>query len=307
MKVYLAASNLKPESLKEITGKFPEVEFAYKEEDALDCEVIFATPTYAKEKNISKFSNVKWIQFTTAGFDTADITYLRSRGIKLTNARDVYSIAIAEDIITKILVLNRNVKKYVDNMKTGTWDPDFSEPEIHGSTVGVIGTGSIAVEFAKRIKSFETKVLGYRRSNKQQEFFDEIHTGTEGLDHILKSSDYVVLAVPLNEDTKNLINYSKLKLMKSDALLINIARGEVVVQEDLIKALDEKLIRGAGLDVFVPEPLPKDNPLWKMSSVYITPHCSASSTKFITRLVEVLKENLSKYIANEELINIVRE
>jgi phosphoglycerate dehydrogenase-like enzyme len=307
MKIYLAAINLKPENLIEITKKFPQVEFVYKEEDALDCEVIFATPTYAKEKNISKFPNIKWIQFTTAGFDTADIKYLLSRGIKLTNARDVYSIAIAEDIIAKILVLNRNVKKYIDNMKTGTWEPDFSDPEIHGSTIGLIGTGSIAIEFAKRIKSFETKVLGYRRSSKPQEFFDEIHTGVEGLDHILKVSDYIVLAVPLNEDTKNMIDYSKLKLMKKDALLINIARGEVVVQDDLIKALNEKLIRGAGLDVFVPEPLPKDNQLWKMNNVYITPHCSASSTKFIPRLVEVIEDNLSKYIANEDLINIVRE
>ena len=171
MKVFIAASNLKPKHIQEMKEKYPKIEFIFNKEDALDAEVIFAMPSYLNKDNLREFVSVRWIQLTTAGFDTADINYVRERKINLTNARDVYSIAIAEDVITKILVLNRNVKKYAANMESAKWEPNFSEPEIYGSTVGIVGTGSIAIEVAKRIQAFGTRTLGYRRTKKYENFF----------------------------------------------------------------------------------------------------------------------------------------
>lgn len=307
MKIYIQSKSIKKKHLPEVEKKFKNTIFVYDEKDSYDCEVIIAMPNFISEENLDKYKNVKWIQITTAGFDSSDLDYARNRGIILTNARDVYSVAIAEDVILKILVLNRNVKRYLENMKTGTWEPNYFEPELYGATIGIIGMGSIGIEIAKRIQSFGTKVIGHRRNKKAENFFDEIYVGDDGLNHLLQESDYVILAVPLNDGTRDLINYDKLKLMKKNAILINIARGEVVVQDDLIKALQLGLIRGAALDVMVPEPLPSNNPLWKMDNVYITPHCSASSNLFVNRLIWLLEENLQRYINKEEVKNIINE
>lgn len=307
MKVYIEARSLKEKYLKALEAKFTDIEFVYNKEESYDSEVIVAMASFVTEANLKDYRNLKWIQIATAGFDTSDIDYARNRGIQLTNGKDVYSVAIAEDVVGKILILNRNVRKYMEDMKTGTWDPLFFEPEIFGSTVGIIGTGSIAVEIAKRLKAFETKVVGYKRSEAKVENFDEIYVGEKGLEKLLQTSDYVILAVPLNDGTKDLMDYAKFKLMKNNALLVNIARGEVVVQDDLVRALNEGLIRGAALDVMIPEPLPKDNPLWKMNNVYITPHCSSSSHRFTDRIVWLVEENLNNYIKGKELKNHIRQ
>lgn len=307
MKIYIQSKSLKQKHLLEVEKRFKNISFIYDEKDSYDCEAIIAAPSFVTKEHLDKYQNVKWIQITTAGFDSSDLEYARSRGITLTNARDVYSVAIAEDVILKMLILNRNVRKYLENMKTAKWEPHFFDPEIYGSTVGIIGMGSIGIEIAKRIQAFGTRVIGHRRTMKQENYFDEIFVGDEGLNTLLQESDYVILAVPLNEGTRNLINYEKLSLMKRNAILINIARGEVVVQDDLIKALQAGLIRGAALDVMVPEPLPQDSPLWQMENVYITPHVSAASNLFIDRLIWLLEDNLQNYLNGNKLTNIISQ
>ncbi len=305
MKIYISDKRIKKPNFRKIQKKFPNINFETNLENSYDADAIVVEPNYVTEENINKYTNLKWIQSYRAGFDTVDFNILKKKGITFTNAKDIYSIAIAEDVVLKILMLNRNVKTYLENMENQEWLPNFNEPELYKSTIGIIGMGSIAIEIAKRLKAFNTKVLGYRRSDKKEKHFNEVLTKEEGLKKLLEKSDYVVLTVPLNEDTKDMMNYDRFKLMKKDALLINIARGEVVNQEDLIKALEEGLIRGAALDVTTPEPLPKDNPLWKMANVYITPHSSAASPHIHKRLTKLIIENIEKFSLGEELKNIV--
>src|SRR5690554_314507 len=305
MKVFINTQPIGEENFKKLQAKFPNVKFETEVEHSYDAEVMVVEPYFVKEENIKNYPNLKWIQSYRAGFDTVDFSILEKQNITFSNAKDIYSIAIAEDVIAKILVLNRNVRTYLKNMKNKEWKPNFNEPEIYNSTVGIVGTGSIAKEIAKRIKAFGTTVLGYRRSNKPVDHFDEILVGEAGLHELLKRSDYVVLTVPLNDETRGMINKDTLKLIKSNSLLINIARGDVVVQDDLIEALENGTIRGAGLDVCSPEPLPADSKLWELENVYLTPHCSAASPHISTRLTEMIIENLSRYIEGKEVLNIV--
>lgn len=305
MKVFLDKNRIKEEYFNNIKSNFKNVEFISNVEDSYDCEVIFVEPNYVTEANIKKYSNLKWIQSYRAGYDTVDFNFLNKKGIKFSNAKDIYSIAIAEDVILKILMLNRNVRKYLKDMENKAWKPYFGEPELYKSTVGIIGMGSIAKEIAKRIKAFDVEVLGYRKNYRAEEYFDQVLVGKDGLNKILSSSDYLILTTPLNDETKFMINKEAFAIMKNSAVLVNIARGEVVDQEALIEALQTKTIRAAALDVMYPEPLPKDSKLWDLDNVYITPHSSASSPHINFRLSQLFIENLKRYLEGKEVLHRV--
>ena len=192
-------------------------------------------------------------------------------------------------------------------MKQGIWKPIRKEPELFGSTVGVIGTGSIGQEIAKRLKAFETHIIGYRKSNYKLVNFDEIVTDVEGLNYLLSNSDYVIMTLPLNKNTYHFMSKERLSLLKKEAVFINIARGLVVDQDALTFMLKEKRIRGAGLDVTTPEPLPSNHELWKLPNVIITPHNSSSSAHLLSRITQLMTDNLTRYIAKEPLKFIVDE
>jgi len=165
----------------------------------------------------------------------------------------------------------------------------------------ILGVGSIGKELAKRLKAFEAFVVGYRTQNISEDNFDLIITEDSDLNIELTKADYVILALPLNSYTYQMFDTKKFDLMKKSSLFINIARGKIVNQNDLINALKTNKIRGAGLDVFDPEPLPKDSELWKLDNVYITPHNASSSPFMRDRLYEMIVMNLDLYLQNEEV------
>jgi len=307
MKVYIDPKFIVQSDIKHMIDSFPMVEFVDQIED-IDIEVAMVPwATFITEENLSKLPNLKWIQLLSAGYDGTDFRLLKKYGIIYTNAKDIYHISIAEDVLTKILVLNRNYRVYLENMKQGLWKPIRREPEIYGSTIGILGTGSIGKEIAKRLKAFDTHIIGYRKTNKSERYFDEIVTNEVGLHYLLKKSDYVIVTLPLNDETEFFLSKDRLALMKSDAIFINIARGKVVDQDALTELLRDKLIRGAGLDVTTPEPLPKEHELWQMPNVIITPHNSSSSHRLISRLTDLMAENLLNYLNGNELKFIVNE
>jgi len=305
MHVYFNPKSLGRTYSQELIDSFPGVTFITDPEEAYLSEVIAVMPDFFKDQDLSKFKNLKFVQLLMAGYDNFDFSPFEGRDIYVSNAVDIFSTSIAEDVLTKIFVLNRNVKHYLEMMNSGTWSPIRKEPELTGSTVGILGTGSIGKETAKRMKSFDTTVLGYRTKKEEVEFFDEIFTGNDGLEELLKRSDYVVVAIPLNQNTTHLLDEHKLSLMKEDALLINVARGKVIDQDALVKILENKKIRGAGLDTLTPEPLPSDHPLWKMDHVFITPHNASSSPYMQVRLKNLIVKNLQHYLDKTPIEYIV--
>ena len=303
MKIYLKPESIGKENYEKLKNEFHSIEFVNEKEKSYTADALIVRPEFFNNMNLDAFKNLKWVQDLMAGYNTLDINYFNTRGITLTNARDIFSISIAEDVISKILYFNRDLKHYMKSMEEKLWEPISRERELTGSVFGILGTGSIGKEVAKRVKAFGVKkIIGYRNHYGNVENFDEVYTNSDGLVKLLKESDYVIVALPLNNETFGLLNKEKLLLMKRDSLLINVARGEVINQDDLIEILKEKKIRGAALDVMVPEPLNNDSPLWEMDNVFITPHNASSSPFMKERLYIMVRKNIKRFIKGEELL-----
>lgn len=289
-----------------MADKFPQIEIFTEIEQCPEAVAIIGLSKEVKAEVLEKLPKLQWIQLSSAGYDMIDVDYIKKRGITLTNAKDVFSIPIAEDVVCKILMHNTNAFKYLENKNTHTWDNSLKRTELKGQTIGIIGTGSIATEIAKRLRPFGVEVLGYKRSPVMaMPYFDEIYSGKKGLAHMLSVSDYVIVSVDLNKSTHHMINKDNLKFMKKDASIINIARGSIINQEDLKEALKANLISYAGLDVFEIEPLPADDELWGFDNVYITPHASALVENNKERWKKLVEQNIDNFYNGEKLINVI--
>ena len=304
MKIIVETSYLKHEHIDTLKQTFPHHIFTEDLND-MSAEAMISMPKYIQKEVLNHLPKIKWIFVLTAGYDTIDLEDLKERNIILYHAKDVFSIQIAEDTIGKMISFNRHFMTYYDQMKLGLWKYHKVYYEIAHSTIGIIGTGSIGYEIAKRLKAFDTHIMGYRRKNEDIPFFDEIVTNEEGLNRLIQTSDYIILSIPLDSKTYHLFNEEKFKLMKKSAVLINVARGDIVDQDALVDALNKEQIRGALLDVTSPEPLPFNHRLWSAKHVMITPHQASSSPYVLDRLNNVLIQTLTAIDQNLKIFNQV--
>lgn len=290
-----------------VKEKFPDIDFYTEIDDCPQAEALIGEPMDFIPEKLDKLPNLRWIQSFRAGYDSLDLDYMRRRNITFCNGKDIYSVPIAEDVVCKILMHNTNALIFLKNQKDHKWEPIQKRIELCGQTIGIIGTGSIATEIAKRLQGFGVKVLGYKRTPVgPMPYFDEILSGKKGLEYLMSVSDYVVVTVDLNKESYHMINKDTLKLMKESASIINIARGSIINQEDLKEALKSKKISYAGLDVFEVEPLPQDDDLWDMENVYITPHASGIVKNNKQRIADMVVANIQRFIDNEKLAYVVK-
>lgn len=304
--------NLDQHLLAQIKNVVPDWEvIASKEKEiwqkhAKDAEIIAGWKKGLDEYCLVPDSKLKWLQSWSAGVNTLPLEKLEAHNILLTGASGVHAYPISETIFALMLGLTRKIHTYVQNQQAKTWHHANMKLEIHGKTIGIIGVGTIGKETAKISRAFGMKVLGVRHSGQPAEFVDEMYT-TDQLDAILPQCDYVVVTLPLTKETRRMFGAKQFKLMKPEAFFINIGRGEIVVEEEIVKALQEGEIAGAGLDVFEKEPLSQDSPLWEMENVIITPHTSGSTEHYNVRVVEnILIPNLKSYLSGEApSINLV--
>ncbi|MFB3162051.1 D-2-hydroxyacid dehydrogenase [Neobacillus sp. 179-J 1A1 HS] len=271
-----------------------------------DAEIIAGWKKGMEEECLAPQSKLKWLQTWSAGVDSLPLESLESKNITVTSANGVHAYPISESIFALMLGLTRKIHTYVKNQQEKKWHHSGIKLEMHEKTIGIIGVGAIGKETAKIAKAFGMKVLGVRHSGKQQEYVDEMYS-TDQVDVVLPNCDYVVVTLPLTKDTKHLFDSKKFDLMKPSAFFINIGRGEIVVEDHLIRALQNGIIAGAGLDVFEQEPLSGDSPLWEMENVIITPHIAGSTEHYNQRVIEnVLLPNLKNYISgNQPSVNHV--
>ena len=241
--------------------------------------------------HIETFTNLRYIQLTSAGFDRVPMDYVNEHRITIHNARDVYSVPMAELAVAGVLQLFKDMTGFYENQKNHVWKKNRELRELAGKTIVIIGCGSVGTECAKRFKAFETIVIGVNDVVKENKYYDNI-VGICQLDQVLGNSDVVIIAVPLTDKTKGLINAARLNKMKKEAILINLARGAVVVTKDLIAALHKNSIGGAVLDVFENEPLDESNPIWDLRNVIITPHNSFVSDNNNRRMSRLILKNL---------------
>ena len=262
-------------------------------------EIIGGWRSALGEKAVSS-SSLKWIQTWSAGVNSLPLPSLNEKNIMITSANGVHANPISETIFGLLLALTRKIDTYVKNQQKNKWHHAGLNLEIHGKTIGIIGVGAIGKETAKIAKAFDMKVLGIRHSGTNVPNVDAMYT-PEDLDELLPRCDYVVVTLPLTEETKHIFTLKQFELMKNSAYFVNIGRGPLTVEADLVHALNNGLIAGAGLDVFDHEPLPAEHPFWKMDNVIITPHTAGSTEFYNKRLIEtIFLPNFISYINGEK-------
>lgn len=273
-------------------------------EELLDSEVVVCNALFV-ENDISNFPNLRMIQLTSAGLDRVPLNEINDRGIILTNARGIYSIPIAEWVMLKILEIYKQTRYFESAQKNCKWQKNRDILELKGKTIGVVGTGSIGIEIAKRAKAFGSTVIGINTKGTDVEYFDKCFS-TKYLNLLLKQSDVVVLSLPLTKKTFNLIDQNSLNVMRDDAVLINVSRGGIINEDDLVKHLETGKLRGVALDVFDEEPLPVDSPLWKHPRVLVTPHNSFVSERVPERMFELIYTNLKLFAEAKPVKNRIQ-
>ena len=241
---------------------------------------------------IERFENLRYIQLTSAGYDRVPMEYVKGKNIEIHNAKGVYSIPMAEFAIGGILQIYKQSRYFLENQKAHKWEKHRGLSELDGKTVCIVGCGSVGTECAKRLKAFDCKIIGIDIKPYMSEWFDEMHS-LDSLDEVLKNSDIVILTLPLFEETFHLMNAARLNMMKTGALLVNIARGKIVDTEALLDELRTKRLY-AVLDVFEKEPLEYKSDLWDLENVIITPHNSFVGIGNAERLAHAIITNLEE-------------
>lgn len=249
---------------------------------------------------------LKWIQLTSAGADRLLNSGFIEEGIIVTTVSGLHATPIGEYVLTAILMFAKGMPRTMRAQVRGEWSR-FAPTELRGKTVGIVGMGHIGEEVARLAKAFGCRVIATRRSVAERsstDCCDELMPAAQ-LPRLLGESDYVVLCVPLTAETRGLVGETELRAMKDTAVLVNIARGPVTVEGDLVRALQEGWIAGAALDVFDQEPLPQGHPFWTMENVIVTPHISGGTEIYNRRAVEIFADNLRRYLRGEPLRNVV--
>lgn len=301
----LFTANIGESYQKKLISVFPEQEFIFARtiENAKkylpQAEIIVTFGEDLSEKEIEQANQLKWIMIISAGMDKMPLDVIKKRNILVTNARGIHKIPMAEYVISMLLQVYRQEKVLISNEQNHVWDKSLKMLEITGSTMVIIGTGAIGQEVARLGKAFQMKTIGVSRSGKQVEYFDE-NVSTNKLDHVLPRADFVISVVPSTKETRELFTYNEFKLMQKEAVFLNMGRGDVVKEEDLLQALQQKEIAHAVIDVFNEEPLSENSPLWEESNITVTPHLSGVSTHYLRRALDIFKENLTSYIKGKD-------
>ncbi len=249
-----------------------------------------------------------WVQNGGAGVERIVTDEFRARNLILTNGSGISAPNMAEHAIGLMLALARRLPDLLDAQRRQEWkgSVDTSKvAELGGQTVLLVGLGDIGLGIARRLTAFNMTVIGVRRSaGNPPEHVSDVGRMAD-LPEIVSRADHVISSVPHTRETVGMFNADLFAKFKDGARFYNLGRGTSVVQPDLIAVLESGKLSGAGLDVTEPEPLPADDPLWKAPNIIITAHTSGSTPRFQERLFDLFTDNLSRYIAGEELRNVV--
>lgn len=298
MKIYFIPTGLtdfNEETKARLQAALPFASFIYPPSVDYNAEIIIGYPSLVNRENLNEYPRLKAIHLLSTGYDELDLEFLKARGIRLINAKATTSVAIAELVIGQILNMNYNLTVYHKLQDQKIWRRYFTSIELTNSKALILGAGVIGQSIAKRLKALGVTLTGYRRRSIKTPHFHELYTDLNEIKAKLPSFDYVIIAMPLSKETRDLFDYSWFKLLAPHALLINIARGELIVEEDLHRALSEKLFRGAILDVTRKEPLPIDSPLWELDNLRLTPHIAFYSNRFLENIITLIIANVQNY------------
>ena len=296
------------ENVPHLTEDFDLVALPADAEEALrlrhiaDAEVVIGEPTL---QELSEAKQLKWVQMTWAGADR----YLHGgfpKDVLLTTASGAFGETIAEHALAMLFSLCRRLPAY---LKAGKWQDLGSEKRIAGGTALIFGCGDIGTQIAKRLQALGVRTVGVCRAARQPRPYFEALTTLNCAEAFLPEADFILCALPSNEETNGYFDEERLNLCKDDAVLINVGRGGLIDLSVLTALLENGKFFGVGLDVVESEPLPPEHPLWKMPNVILTPHVAGVSFGHLPETEEkiwaICRENLQKYIDGKPLRSLV--
>ena len=274
-------------------------------EHVRDAEIIITTRDSFPPEAAVEAVKLKWVHSLMVGVESFLYPLFTERGIILTNPRGAADVGVSEHVFAMILAWTRGIKESVLLQNEKKWER-VRVTHLRGRTMGIVGLGSIGREVARKAKeAFGMKVIATKRTASSEEYVDVL-LPSDGLHELLSAADFVVVAAAMTEETKGLIDEDAFKAMKPEAFLVNIARGPIVDEQALVKALQNGWIAGAGLDVFESEPLSIDSPLWDMPGVIVSPHIAGLSGHSLADLrIGVFNQNLKAYLRGEKLLTEV--
>jgi phosphoglycerate dehydrogenase-like enzyme len=252
-----------------------------------------------------KAPKLRWVQCLSSGVNKLPLRALEERNILVTNAKGVHIVQMSEFAMGLLLQWTGKAHIFHRNQTERKWDTKISTDELHGKTIAIIGTGAIGKAVARKCEAFDMNVIGYNRTGEVPPHFNQIFTGEKGLSALLPISDFVMLLLPSTPKTRHFMTKEHFQQMKQSAFLINLARGDVIDEQELIRTLQEGRIAGAALDVFEQEPLPETSPLWSMENVILTPHIAGASEYYVQRAATIFYHNMEQYLAGKPLMNSV--
>jgi len=267
--------------------------------------------------------NLRWVQSNWAGIDKLRDRPIWDSETIITTASGVHATAIAQHLFSNILYFANKIPEWQAFKQNGSWPlnqrDQFQPIELRGKTLGILGYGSIGREIARIAKTFGMDILATKRNMKKtsESGFRIEGTGDpegelplrlypgEATRSMMSECDFVAVTLPLTDTTEGLIDSGVLRAMKPTAYLFNVARGKIIVEADLVTALNKGWIAGAGLDVYSQEPLASDSPLWGMKNILMSPHVAGLTRSYDERIVELFNENLRRYLVGEPVLNLV--
>jgi phosphoglycerate dehydrogenase-like enzyme len=305
-----------PQGLMEgLRRDFPQVEFVSPADRAgadaalPDTEIVFGYAVRAE--NFASARALRWIQITSAGVGPALFPELVASDVQLTNGRGLYSDAMAEHALGLMLAFARQLHLARDAQHDRRWahaalrDESAGFRTLSGTTLGLVGFGSIGQALARRARALDMRVIALRRHPSDDPAPADVQWGTDRLDALLEQADWLVLSPPLTSETRGMIGAHELARVKRGAILVNLGRGALIDEAALAQALADGRVAGAGLDVFQTEPLPEASPLWSAPNVIVTPHVSGLAPGLWERAVAMFARNLRAYLEGRPLENVV--
>ena len=256
---------------------------------------------------LGRCPRLHWIHCRAAGLDHMLLPELVESPARLTNASGVFSESLGEFVVGAILYFAKDLRRMIRNQAASVWEP-FDIVEVRGQTVGIVGYGDIGRAVAARVRALGMRVLAVKRHRTPAHEADPLAEriyGPEELGKMISQSDYVVAAAPLTAETLGLIGEPEFAAMKPDAVAINVGRGPVIQEAALVKALSEKRIKGAALDVFDTEPLPLGHPFYKLENVLLSPHCADHTADWLDQAMRFFLEQFERFRKGEPLKNVV--
>ncbi len=292
--------------IRELQDIYPQVELAYctQREDLArqiaDVEVYFG---WLSRDEFLAARKLRWIQSPSSGVDRfLAIPELKAGDVILTSAVGTHGACLAEHALAMIFSFTRGIIGAVQAQRERRWAIGALRPrvvELTGSTLGIIGLGTVGRALAKRAQAFDMRIIAVDMYPTNKPEYVEHLAGRDGLEALLRESDYVVVTVPWTAETDGMIGAAQLALMKPSAMLIGISRGGIIDEAALTSALQEGRLAAAGLDVFATEPLPADSPLWELENLLITPHIAGGSQFESQNIRAIFAENLGRYLRGE--------